>query len=288
MQATSSQVCVVPTLAVELAMNSLTTVPPELLAAAAETNKLTGFAPTVQSFQQPALGPAASVLSGVQEKVLASSTAATNRTLVDTGTVEVDELVLPEAVVIYRCCDCKKQRNTAPCAPKRKKVSTELVGEPASKKSKPTSKRKPKSAFIIFSTSNRLRIKTEFPDLSFGDIAKEIGAQWKSLDADAKRPYHDQAAEAKILFSQEEAVQKAENTARQEAVTAHAAVAETAALSKLNSTVPSMADVSDAAAAASNSARAVLTTSAAALAASQAVVRDHTGSNLPVTGARPK
>ena len=45
------------------------------------------------------------------------------------------------------------------------------------------------SAFVYYSKEARPLIKAASPDMAFGDIAKKIGADWKALGEDAKKPY---------------------------------------------------------------------------------------------------
>ena len=45
------------------------------------------------------------------------------------------------------------------------------------------------SAFVYYSKEARPLIKAASPDMAFGDIAKKVGADWKALGEDAKKPY---------------------------------------------------------------------------------------------------
>jgi hypothetical protein len=49
------------------------------------------------------------------------------------------------------------------------------------------------SAYINFCKHHRTIIKTENPTLTFGEVAKALGALWKSQDADEKKKYTDPA-----------------------------------------------------------------------------------------------
>ncbi|KAH9916246.1 high mobility group box domain-containing protein [Epithele typhae] len=53
------------------------------------------------------------------------------------------------------------------------------------------------SAYMFFSQDWRDRIKAENPDAGFGEIGKLLGAKWKELDDEEKKPYLDQAAKDK-------------------------------------------------------------------------------------------
>ena len=47
------------------------------------------------------------------------------------------------------------------------------------------------SAYINFCNHHRKNIKTENPNLTFGEVAKALGALWKSQSADEKQKYTD-------------------------------------------------------------------------------------------------
>lgn len=54
----------------------------------------------------------------------------------------------------------------------------------------PNAKKTP-SAYINFCNHSRKLIKSENPDLTFGQTAKALGALWKSLDVEEKQKYVD-------------------------------------------------------------------------------------------------
>jgi hypothetical protein len=53
------------------------------------------------------------------------------------------------------------------------------------------------SAYMFFSKENRHRIKQANPDVSFGGLGKLLGAEWKQISIEDKRPYQRQAEEDK-------------------------------------------------------------------------------------------
>ncbi|THH16751.1 hypothetical protein EUX98_g9253 [Antrodiella citrinella] len=59
------------------------------------------------------------------------------------------------------------------------------------------------SAYMFFSQDWRERIKAENPDAGFGEIGKLLGAKWKELDDEEKKPYNEQAARDKTRAEQE-------------------------------------------------------------------------------------
>ncbi|KIJ34885.1 hypothetical protein M422DRAFT_60408 [Sphaerobolus stellatus SS14] len=83
---------------------------------------------------------------------------------------------------------------------KKKAVATEKKG----KKGKDGPKR-PLSAYMYFSQDWRERIKTENPDASFGEVGKLLGAKWKELDEEEKKPYVEQAQADKGRHEREKA-----------------------------------------------------------------------------------
>lgn len=58
----------------------------------------------------------------------------------------------------------------------------------------------PRSAFFIFCSDFRPKIKGENPGLSIGDIAKKLGEMWNSSSAEVKQPYEKKAAKLKEKY----------------------------------------------------------------------------------------
>ncbi|KAI0632820.1 high mobility group box domain-containing protein, partial [Trametes polyzona] len=73
----------------------------------------------------------------------------------------------------------------------------------AKSKKDPNAPKRALSAYMFFSQDWRERIKAENPDAGFGEIGKLLGAKWKELDDDEKKPYLDQAAADKVRVEQE-------------------------------------------------------------------------------------
>ncbi|KAE9387035.1 hypothetical protein BT96DRAFT_838275, partial [Gymnopus androsaceus JB14] len=59
------------------------------------------------------------------------------------------------------------------------------------------------SAYMFFSQDWRERIKAENPDAGFGEVGKLLGAKWKELDDEEKKPYVEQAAKDKERAEEE-------------------------------------------------------------------------------------
>jgi len=89
------------------------------------------------------------------------------------------------------------------------KATKRKAAEKAEKIPKSKSKKDPKapkralSAYMFFSQDWRERVKAENPDASFGEIGKLLGARWKELDDEEKKPYIEQAARDKDRANKE-------------------------------------------------------------------------------------
>ncbi|KAF7980416.1 hypothetical protein HWV62_38238 [Athelia sp. TMB] len=56
---------------------------------------------------------------------------------------------------------------------------------------------------MFFSQDWRERIKTENPEAGFGEVGKLLGAKWKELDEEEKKPYVDMATKDKTRAEKE-------------------------------------------------------------------------------------
>lgn len=56
------------------------------------------------------------------------------------------------------------------------------------------------SAFFLFCSEYRPKIKGEHPGLSIGDVAKKLGEMWNNTAADDKQPYEKKAAKLKEKY----------------------------------------------------------------------------------------
>lgn len=62
-----------------------------------------------------------------------------------------------------------------------------------------------RSAFFIFCSEFRPKVKGENPGLTIGDVAKKLGEMWNSTAAEDKQPYEKKASKLKEKY---EKVQK--------------------------------------------------------------------------------
>ncbi|OJT14252.1 Non-histone chromosomal protein 6 [Trametes pubescens] len=86
---------------------------------------------------------------------------------------------------------------------KRRAATKQDKAPKAKGKKDPKAPKRALSAYMFFSQDWRERIKAENPDAGFGEIGKLLGAKWKELDDDEKKPYLDQAAADKARAEEE-------------------------------------------------------------------------------------
>ncbi|KAF5375419.1 hypothetical protein D9615_008010 [Tricholomella constricta] len=92
-----------------------------------------------------------------------------------------------------------------PTLPQRKAAEKAEKAGRAKAKKDPKAPKRALSAYMFFSQDWRERIKTENPDAGFGEVGKLLGAKWKELDDEEKKPYIDQAARDKTRAEEEKA-----------------------------------------------------------------------------------
>ncbi|KAH9856299.1 high mobility group box domain-containing protein [Lenzites betulinus] len=85
---------------------------------------------------------------------------------------------------------------------KRRAAAKQEKAPKAKGKKDPKAPKRALSAYMFFSQDWRERIKAENPDAGFGEIGKLLGAKWKELEDDEKKPYLDQAAADKARAEQ--------------------------------------------------------------------------------------
>ncbi|KAJ7584779.1 high mobility group box domain-containing protein [Mycena floridula] len=81
--------------------------------------------------------------------------------------------------------------------PKRKAAEKADKANTRKTKKDPNAPKRALSAYMFFSQDWRERIKTENPDAGFGEVGKLLGAKWKELDDEEKKPYQDMATKDK-------------------------------------------------------------------------------------------
>lgn len=58
----------------------------------------------------------------------------------------------------------------------------------------------PSSAFFVFCSDHRSKIKEDNPGISIGDIAKKLGELWSTQSPKDKAPYEAKAAKLKEKY----------------------------------------------------------------------------------------
>jgi len=71
------------------------------------------------------------------------------------------------------------------------------------KKKDPNAPKRAQTAWIIYSTENRPRLKAENPDLSFGDCAKILSDEFKQLPEKDRAKYEKLAEDDKLRYQRE-------------------------------------------------------------------------------------
>jgi len=64
----------------------------------------------------------------------------------------------------------------------------------------PNAPKKSMSSYMLFANDMRPKLKTSQPELSFGEVAKALGAQWKQVKPDVKQHYEKLAEKGKAKY----------------------------------------------------------------------------------------
>lgn len=72
--------------------------------------------------------------------------------------------------------------------------------KPQKKKKDPNAPKQPLSAYFIFSTEERLKVKEGNPSFSICDVAKELGRRWADMDPAIKQKYQARAEEERQKY----------------------------------------------------------------------------------------
>lgn len=95
------------------------------------------------------------------------------------------------------------------------KDSKKAVADKAKRgKKDPNKPKRALSAYMFFVQDWRERIKSENADASFGDVGRLLGAKWKEMSANEKKPYEDKAKADKDRAAKEKAEYDASNGKR--------------------------------------------------------------------------
>ncbi|CAO3699883.1 hypothetical protein G6F70_007185 [Rhizopus microsporus] len=87
------------------------------------------------------------------------------------------------------------------------KVSKRASPDDKKKRGKkdPNAPKRALSAYMFFSQANREKVIKENPGAKFGEIGKILGARWKELSDEEKKPFVEQAEADKKRYEEEKA-----------------------------------------------------------------------------------
>jgi len=112
---------------------------------------------------------------------------------------EVEYYQIPSLLSLLKNFEEKERKNVQ--NKKRSKKAVKDIDLP----------KRPKTAFIFFSTKHRAIVQKENRDWGFSDVAREISTRWKNLSNDGKEPYQQQADEDKKRYDVQKAKYDAKN-----------------------------------------------------------------------------
>jgi len=93
----------------------------------------------------------------------------------------------------------------------KKKKKEKKEEKPKKAKKDPNEPKRGKSSYILFCDEQRAKVKAEKPDLSMTEIAKVIGAKWKELTPEEKKPFEDEAKKLSAQYKEDKAKYDEEN-----------------------------------------------------------------------------
>ncbi|XP_077403024.1 high mobility group protein B1-like [Vanacampus margaritifer] len=73
----------------------------------------------------------------------------------------------------------------------------------------PNAPKRPPSAFFIFCSEYRPKVKGETPGLTIGDVAKKLGEMWNGTSPENKQPFEKKAAKLKEKYEKDVAAYRA-------------------------------------------------------------------------------
>jgi len=111
----------------------------------------------------------------------------------------------------------------------RRVYEQELNNYKPKKKKDPNAPKQPLSAYFIFSTEERLKVKESNPHYSICEVAKELGRRWAEMDPQVKQRYQARAEEERQKYDNEMANYRQGNLAAANAANAGGAAGSPAA-----------------------------------------------------------
>ena len=83
------------------------------------------------------------------------------------------------------------------------KVLNKVINKTNKPKKDPNAPKKGMSAFMYFSRDNRDKVKSDNPDITFGELGKELGQRWRALSDKEKAKYQKMAEKDKERYNTE-------------------------------------------------------------------------------------
>lgn len=80
------------------------------------------------------------------------------------------------------------------------------------RKKDPNAPKRALSAYMFFANENRDIVRSENPDVTFGQIGRLLGERWKALTAEDKQPYEAKAEADKKRYESEKELYNATRT----------------------------------------------------------------------------
>lgn len=102
----------------------------------------------------------------------------------------------------------------------RRLYEQELNNYKPKKKKDPNAPKQPLSAYFIFSTEERLKVKESNPHYSICEVAKELGRRWAEMDPQVKQRYQARAEEERQKYDNDMANYRQGNLAAANAANA--------------------------------------------------------------------
>ncbi|EIW12019.1 Nhp6bp [Saccharomyces cerevisiae CEN.PK113-7D] len=100
-----------------------------------------------------------------------------------------------------------KQKNdffaNAMAATKEAKQPKEPKKRTTRRKKDPNAPKRGLSAYMFFANENRDIVRSENPDVTFGQVGRILGERWKALTAEEKQPYESKAQADKKRYESE-------------------------------------------------------------------------------------
>jgi hypothetical protein len=81
-------------------------------------------------------------------------------------------------------------------------LDAQIAAEPK-KKAKKEGPKRPRSAYLFYTTSERPKFQKDHPELKFGDITREIAVGWKGLTDKAKGKFDEMAKNDQVRYQRE-------------------------------------------------------------------------------------